>query len=308
VTAMPRVLILGASGQLGTELQRSFAGYGEIIAVTRANLDLAHLDQTRTLIRKINPNILLNAAAYTAVDRAESDQERAITINAEMPHVLAEETQRIGSLLVHYSTDYVFDGEKREPWTESDIPVPLNVYGASKLAGEEAIRKIGGKYLIFRTSWVYGPHASNFLLTMLHLAHQRDRISVVNDQYGAPTTSIELANTTHMILSGIMAGQFGAAEHWAGLYHMTCSGSTSWCGFACEIFARAGTLLEGKTPEVIPITSADYPTPAKRPRNSVLSNARLHERFGIQLAPWPVALDAVLQLLRSTNSSSSQSS
>jgi dTDP-4-dehydrorhamnose reductase len=200
-------------------------------------------------------------------------------------------------LLVHYSTDYVFDGSKQGPWTEQDTPAPLNVYGASKLAGEQAIRQVGGRVLIFRTSWVYGPHGSNFLLTMLRLARQRDSISVVGDQIGSPTTSIELARATRAIVSGVIAGRFGATDEWAGLYHMTCSGSTSWYGFAQAIFARAEKLLDGKIPRVTQIASEDYPTPAKRPRNSVLSNAKLEQRFGVHLAPWEAALDAVLQAL-----------
>jgi dTDP-4-dehydrorhamnose reductase len=195
---------------------------------------------------------------------------------------------------VHYSTDYVFDGAKPGPWTEADKSAPLNTYGATKLAGEEAIRQVGGQYLIFRTSWVYGPHGANFLLTMLRLARQRGRISVVNDQIGGPTTSIELARATHKIVTGALAGEFGATEDWAGLYHMTCSGSTSWSGFAQAIFDRAGKLLDGKVPVVVPITSEEYPTPAPRPRNSILSNARLAARFGVRLAPWETALDATI--------------
>ena len=297
MNTMPRILVLGAAGQLGTELQRSFSGYGEITAVNRQSLDLAAEHRTRDLVRRTKPAIILNAAAYTAVDRAESDRECAMAINAHAPRVLAEEALRANALLVHYSTDYVFDGEKREPWIESDAPNPQNFYGLSKLAGEQAINELGGRYLIFRTSWVYGPYGRNFLLTMLHLARQRDRISIVDDQYGSPTTSSELANATYKIVSRILAGQFGAADSWAGLYHMTCSNSTSWCGFAREIFARAGGLLDGKTPEVIPIGSADYPTPARRPHNSVLSNALLRSRFDVQLAPWEIALEAVIHAL-----------
>jgi len=200
---------------------------------------------------------------------------------------------------VHYSTDYVFDGTKEGAWTEADAPNPINVYGASKLAGEEAIRQVGGRYLIFRTSWVYGPHGKNFLLTMLRLGRERDRLTVVDDQFGGPTTSMELARATRAIVDGVLAGQFGSDEEWAGLYHMTCGGSTTWCGLTRAIFARAERLLEGRKPEVVAIPSSEYPTPAKRPRNSVLSNARLQERFGVQLAPWETALDAVFARLRS---------
>jgi dTDP-4-dehydrorhamnose reductase len=297
MSGQARILIVGNAGQVGVELQRSFAGYGELVGVDRESVDLAQPDQVRALVRRVEPEIILNAAAYTAVDRAESEPELAHAINADAPRILAEEALRSNALLVHYSTDYVFDGDKQGPWTEEDAPAPLNVYGASKLAGEETIQQVGGRILIFRTSWVYGPHGSNFLLTMLRLARQRDSISVVGDQIGSPTTSIELARATHAIVSGVMAGQFGTAEEWAGLYQMTCSGSTSWCGFAQAIFARAGKLLDGRVPVVTPITSEEYPTPARRPRNSVLSNAKLQERFGVRLAPWETALDAVIQAL-----------
>ncbi|MGO9318315.1 MAG: dTDP-4-dehydrorhamnose reductase [Terracidiphilus sp.] len=294
----PRVLIIGNAGQVGFELQHSFQGCGEIIGVDRESLDLAQADQVRELARRVEPEIILNAAAYTAVDRAESEPELAMAINAEAPRILAEEALRTNALLVHYSTDYVFDGAKQDPWTEQDTPAPLNVYGASKLAGEEAIRQVGGRVLIFRTSWVYSPHGSNFLLTMLRLARQRDSISVVDDQIGSPTTSIELARATHAIVDGVIAGQFGAMEDWAGLYHMTCSGSTSWYGFAQAIFARAEKVLDVKIPQVTQISSQDYPTPAKRPCNSVLSNAKLEQRFGVRLAPWEAALDVVLNALK----------
>jgi len=298
MSGLPRVLIVGNAGQVGGELQRSFRGYGEVVGVDRESVDLAHADQVRALVRRVEPEIILNAAAYTAVDRAESEPELAMAINAEAPRILAEEALRRDALLVHYSTDYVFDGSKQSEWTEQDTPAPLNAYGASKLAGEEAIRQVGGRVLIFRTSWVYGPHGSNFLLTMLRLARQRDSISVVGDQIGSPTTSIELACATLAIVSGVIAGRFGATEEWAGLYHMTCSGSTSWYGFAQAIFARAEKLPDGKIPQVIQIASQDYPTPAVRPRNSVLSNAKLEQRFAVRLAPWEIALDVVLNTLK----------
>jgi dTDP-4-dehydrorhamnose reductase len=268
-----------------------------VVAAGRESADLADPDQICDLVRRVRPAVILNAAAYTAVDRAESEPERAMAINALAPRILADEALRSDALLVHYSTDYVFDGQKSGPWTEEDAPAPLNVYGASKLAGEQAIRESGARHLIFRTSWVYGVHGSNFLLTMLRLGRQRGRISVVDDQSGAPTSSIELARVTRQIVDGALAGQFGGPEVWAGLYHMTCAGSTSWCGFAQAIFARAGKLLEDKSPLVIPISSVDYPAPAARPRNSVLSNARLEARFGVRLVPWQTALNAVIEKL-----------
>ena len=198
---------------------------------------------------------------------------------------------------MHYSTDYVFDGAKQGPWIETDTPNPLNVYGASKLAGEEAILQAGGRVLIFRTSWVYGPHGNNFLLTMLRLGRERDSLYIVEDQFGCANDLDRACPRHDAIVSGVMAGRFGTTEEWAGLYHMTCSGSASWCGFAQAIFARAGKLLDGKIPVVTLITSEEYPTPAKRPRNSVLSNAKLDGRFGVRLASWETALDTVIQVL-----------
>ncbi|HWG21060.1 MAG TPA: dTDP-4-dehydrorhamnose reductase [Terracidiphilus sp.] len=288
-----RILILGAAGQVGRELQRSFAGAGELICAGRARANLAQPDQLRELIRSVRPHVLLNAAAYTAVDRAEAEPELAFAVNGEAPRVLAEEALSAGILLVHYSTDYVFDGSKQGAWEESDAPHPLNVYGASKLVGEDAIRAVGGKYLIFRTSWVYGPHGNNFLGTMLRLGRERDRLTVVDDQVGAPTTSIELADATRLAVDGALAGRYGVAENWAGLYHMTCGGSTSWYGFAQEIFARAKGLPGALQPIVEPILSSQYKTAATRPKNSVLSNQKLQSQLGIRLKPWQEALDAV---------------
>ncbi len=298
MSAHPRVLIVGGAGQLGVELQHSFAGTNPIVAVDRSVVDIADPEQVRELVRSVEPDIILNAAAYTAVDRAESEPEIAAAVNASAPRILAEEARESGALFVYYSTDYVFDGTKEGPWTEADAPNPVNAYGAGKLRGEEAIREVSGRYLIFRTSWVYGPRGKNFLLTMLRLGRERDRISVVDDQFGAPTTSIELARATRKIVDGVLGGQFGSTENWAGLYHMTCAGSTTWCGFTREIFARARHLLNGRHPEVVPIPSSEYPTPAKRPRNSVLSNLLLEERFGVRLAPWESALDEVVARIR----------
>jgi dTDP-4-dehydrorhamnose reductase len=303
MTGKLRILIVGSAGQVGRELQRSFAGAGEILAVDRESVDLASAEQTRDLVRQAAPNLILNAAAYTAVDRAESETDLAMAINAHAPRVLAEEALRLKALLVHYSTDYVFSGQKQEPWTELDEPDPQNAYGLSKLAGEQAIQHAGSRCLIFRTSWVYGPHGDNFLLTMLRLARERGRLSVVDDQRGAPTTSIELANATHKIVTAVLAGRHGPEQDWAGLYHMTCAGSTTWFGFAQAIFARAASLLDGMSPTLTPISTGDYPTPAKRPRNSVLSNAKLHRGFGVSLAPWPAALDAVMDALNEEENS-----
>jgi dTDP-4-dehydrorhamnose reductase len=294
----PRILILGSAGQLGRELQRSFGDFGSVTAADRTQCDLADPSSIRAQVRDAAPDIVLNAGAYTAVDRAESERELAYAINATAPGVLAEEALRRGALLVHYSTDYVFDGSKHEAWTEDDAPNPLSVYGGSKLAGEHAIAAVGGRFLVFRTSWVYGPHGKNFLFTMLRLGRERERLSIVNDQFGAPTSSIELAIATRAIVEGVVDGRYGVDADWAGLYHMTCAGSTSWFGFAQAIFQRAAAQLV-RVPELAPIPTESYPTPARRPRNSVLSNEKLGARFGVQLAPWTVALDAVFQEIAS---------
>jgi dTDP-4-dehydrorhamnose reductase len=297
MSSRPRILIVGAYGQVGRELQRSFSDAGDITVRDRDTVDLAEPDQVRAMVRSAAPDIILNASAYTAVDRAEAEPEVANAVNAQAPGILAEEALRTDALLVHYSTDYVFDGSKTSPWVETDKPNPLNVYGKSKLAGEEAIRNVGGKYLIFRTSWVYGPHGSNFLLTMLRLGRERESLKIVDDQVGGPTTSVELADATRTIVSGILAGQFGEVSNWSGLYHMTCGGTVSWCGFARAIFARADALLDGKMPVISPILSSEYLTAAKRPQNSVLSNEKLRARFGIRLASWESALGEVVRRL-----------
>lgn len=292
-----RILLLGSAGQVGRELQCCFADFGELTCADRKTIDLSQPEQIRDLVRRLTPHVILNTAAYTAVDRAESEPALAMAVNAEAPRVLAEEALHLGALLVHYSTDYVFDGSKPRPWMETDEPNPLNQYGATKLAGERAIQGSGCRHLIFRTSWVYGPHGRNFLFTMLRLARERDRLSIVNDQVGAPTSSIEIAAATKKIVAGVVEEQFGEESDWAGIYHMTCADSTTWFGFAEAIFARASSLLGGNIPELVPIASDEYPTPARRPRNSLLSNARLQERFGIQLASWQSALDAVMTAL-----------
>lgn len=297
-SANPRILIVGSAGQLGRELQKIFADVGPVVAVDRESVDLADADQTRALVRRVAPDIVLNAAAYTAVDRAESEPDLAYAINEQAPRILAEESSERDALFVHYSTDYVFNGSKSGPWLESDTPNPLNVYGASKFAGEQAVNAVCGKFLTFRTSWVYGPHGNNFLLTMLRLGRERDKLSIVDDQIGAPTTSVQLARATHAIVTGILCGSYESPSEWAGLYHMTCSGAVSWFGFAQAIFARAAMLLGTKTPELTPIPTSSYPTPAERPRNSVLSNARLASRFGVELPSWEAALDETLEILK----------
>lgn len=298
MSEVPRVLITGAQGQVGRALIASFADPVQVVACDHSNLDLSNTEEIRAKIREVAPDVILNAGAYTAVDKAESEPELAMAINGRAPGVLAEEAKRADALLVHFSTDYVFDGSKDGPWSEDDPTNPLSVYGATKLAGEQAIQKAGGRFLIFRTSWVYAPVGKNFALTMLRLGRERDTLNVVDDQVGAPTTAAELARATYAICSSIFDKKFGAAD-WAGIYHMTCAGSVSWCGFARAIFERAPALLDGKTPRVNPIATSGYPTAAKRPHNSVLSNDKLHGRFGVRLAPWELALDEVLSSISS---------
>ena len=294
----PRILIVGSAGQVGVELQRSFSGVGEIFERDRDKVDIAKPEEIRAMVRELAPDIILNAAAYTAVDQAEKEQETARAINAIAPGILAEEALRRDALLVHYSTDYVFDGSKKTPWLETDAPNPLSIYGATKLDGDRAIEAVGGKYLIFRTSWVYGPHGNNFLFTMLRLGRERDQVKIVDDQVGAPTTSCELADATHAIVTSILSGARGAVMNWAGLYNMTCGGSISWCGFARAIYDRANELLNGKRPEVTPILTSEYPTAAARPRYSVLSNEKLKKQFGVRLSSWETALDNVVAMLK----------
>jgi dTDP-4-dehydrorhamnose reductase len=294
MSGAPRILILGSTGQVGSELQKTFAEVGEILTLDRRAADLGHPESLRKIVRDAKPDVILNAAAYTAVDRAESEPEAAKAVNATAPKILAEEALRSGAILVHYSTDYVFDGTKAGPWIETDPVHPLNVYGASKLAGEQAITQVGGKFLIFRTSWVYGPRGSNFFLTMLRLGRERDLLKIVDDQIGAPTTSLEIARATCSVVNAVLPA---ASDAWAGTYHMTCGGSVSWCGFAKAIFAQGQRLLQGKTPQVLPIQSSDYPTPAKRPLNSVLSNEKLFARFKVRLPIWDAAMEEVLESL-----------
>ena len=294
MSQVQKILILGAGGQVGTELQRSFANAGEVIALSRETADLSRPEELRSLIRQLHPDVILNAAAYTAVDRAESEPELALTINGEAPRVLAEEAANLNALIVHYSTDYVFDGAKRSPWEEGDETNPLNVYGRTKLAGERAIQEVGGRYLIFRTSWVYGPHGRNFLLTMLRSGRERDQLKIVDDQFGAPTSSAAIADATRAAVERAVTG---GTSH-SGVYHMTCGGKTTWFGFAKEIFAEQEQQTESKSPQIIPIPSREYPVPAMRPANSVLSNQKLQSSWSIALPDWQTALAEAMTALK----------
>ncbi|MCO1359996.1 dTDP-4-dehydrorhamnose reductase [Burkholderia multivorans] len=285
------ILLTGINGQVGFELQRTLQGLGNVVALDRSRLDLSRLDQVRDVVRDLKPDLIVNPAAYTAVDQAETDVAMATRLNAEAPAVLAEEAKRIGAALIHYSTDYVFSGTKAGPYVEDDAVDPQNVYGRTKLDGERAIAASGCAHLIFRTSWVYGTRGKNFLLTMLRLGAERDELKVVADQIGAPTWSNTIATLTAHILAQA-AGVSDADRHawWrerSGIYHLCASGSTSWHGFAEAIFDSSRLV---RKPKVKPIPASAYPTPAARPANSRMSGAKLSRTFGICAPDWHDAL------------------
>jgi dTDP-4-dehydrorhamnose reductase len=279
-----RVLLTGRNGQVGWELARALAPLGEVVAFDREGLDLTNPDRIVSVVRSVRPDVLVNAAAYTAVDRAESEPEVAMQVNGTAPGILGEEARRLGAVLIHYSTDYVFDGAKAGPYVESDAPNPINAYGRSKLAGELAVRASDCRHLILRTSWVYGLRGRNFLLTVLKLARERPEVRVVSDQVGAPTWCREVAVATARLV------QDAGAQETRGLFHLTASGATSWCGFAEEIFRLRGI----KTP-VRAILTGEYPTPARRPANSSLSGAAIASRWNLALQPWQTSLSLCLR-------------
>lgn len=279
-----KILLTGASGQVGYELARSLQGLGEVVAVDRARMDLADLDQVRDVVRAVRPGLIVNPAAYTAVDLAETDAALAFRINAEAPAVMAAEARALGAAMVQYSTDYVFDGTKQGAYVETDATSPLNVYGASKLAGEQAVASAGIEHLILRTSWVYGMRGKNFLLTMLRLAKERDSLRVVADQFGAPTWSRTIADATAIVLAQARAGGAPWWRQHGGVYHLSSQGRTSWCGFTEAIIAAAGLDCA-----VTPISSADYPVAARRPANSQLDSGKLMAQL-CHLPDWRAAL------------------
>jgi dTDP-4-dehydrorhamnose reductase len=288
-TRVPQTILLtGAQGQVGFELVRSLQGLGHVVALDRNKLDLSDLNEVRRVVREIKPTMIVNAAAYTAVDKAESDVDAAMRLNAEVPALLADEARRLNAALVHYSTDYVFDGAKGGAYVEDDAVNPQNVYGQSKLEGEQAIAAAGCHHLIFRTSWVYGSRGKNFLLTMLRLGTEREELSVVADQFGAPTWS----NTIASLSANILAQAIGSdrSDWWqqhSGVYHLTASGETSWHGFTEAIFELSD--LE-KKPLVKAISAVSYPTPAARPSNSRMSNDKTAASFGLRSLDWREAL------------------
>lgn len=287
-----KILLTGKNGQVGRELQRTLASLGEIIALDSQQMNLADPDVIIRTVRTIKPDLIVNAAAYTAVDQAEIEPELTMAINGIAPEILAEEAKTLGAGLIHYSTDYIFDGAKTAPYVEDDEPNPLNMYGKSKLAGEQAIQASGCDHLILRTSWVYSPHGKNFLLTMLRLLQEREEVSVVNDQIGAPTSARQIAETTAKIL----------AQGWnekSGVYHLTTRGHTSRHGFAEKI-----GLLTGSRCKILPITSREYPAQTLRPLNSRLNLDKLSKYFKISPLAWDTDLSNCITKLTKRNTES----
>ena len=288
MTERPLILLTGADGQLGQVLRDALGPHGEVHATSRRELDLANADSLSAAVRALKPAIIVNAAAYTAVDRAEDERDLAFAVNARAPAVLAEEAKRSGAILVHFSTDYVFDGMGRTPYPEDAPAAPLNVYGASKLAGEEAITASGADALVFRTSWVYGARGSNFLLTIRRLAAERDELRIVADQIGVPNWTHTLAGAVQRVIgTGIPA-----MRERAGIYHLSSTGEASWYDFARAIVGHASR------PRVVPITTAEFPRPARRPAYAVLDTAKFTRKFGFALPGWPPELEACLRTLQ----------
>ncbi len=296
----PKILLTGKTGQLGSELNQLLPKLGEVIAPKRNELDLREPEKIRQVMRNASPQLVVNAAAYTAVDAAETDQASALAVNAEAPRLLALEAKKIGAMLVHFSTDYIFDGSKKAPYVETDPTNPLNAYGRSKLTGEEAIRNSGAAHLIFRTSWVYATHGRNFLLTILRLATEQEELRIVDDQVGAPTCASDVAAATAKIVA-ILAGTKGSVHFPEGseTYHMTAAGQTTWYEFAKAILEEAARApqdlpwLRAATngrpliaSRVLPISTEEFKSPARRPAYSILSNARLMQTFSVSLSDW----------------------
>ena len=298
MTKTPRFLNTGANGQLGFELQRALAPLGEVAACGRDACDLSSPDSIRAAVRAAKPDVIFSAGAYTAVDKAESEPDLACAVNATAPGILGEEAAKLGALVIHYSTDYVFDGTKPSAYCETDATNPLGVYGKTKLEGENALAASGADHLIFRTSWVFGAHGKNFLKTILRLASTRDELRIVADQFGAPTGAALLADaSTHIAVRYLRNGR----ENFPfGLYHLTAGGETSWHGFAQHIVARAvaaNSPIKATPERILPIPAAEYPTPAARPANSRLKTLKFRNAFGLPLPDWSLGVDQVLDVL-----------
>jgi len=291
-----KILLTGVTGQVGRELKRALAPLGNLVALNRRDMDLSNPGQIREVIRQVKPSLIINAAAYTSVDKAEEEIELAKAINQTAPGIIAEEAEKIGAPLIHYSTDYVFDGQNGgSPYTEEDPPHPMSVYGKTKLEGERAIRKTGAPHLIFRTSWVYGTQGKNFLLTIQRLAREKDVLRIVDDQFGAPTWCASIAEGALGILQKLFVGEnevdISQFEKISGVYHLSCQGKTSWYGFARAILEKTLTI---NVPKVVPIPAVHFPAPAPRPENSLLSNAKVNKVFGVVMPHWEEALDLCL--------------
>jgi len=291
-----KILVTGKFGQVGFELQRALAPLGQVFAVGHAECDFTDPEAIRQLVRRVAPDVIVNPAAYTAVDKAESDSATAFAVNAQAPRVIGEEAARLGALVIHYSTDYVFNGSKDGAYAEDDLPDPQSVYGWSKLEGERALIAATPQHLILRTSWVVGAHGGNFAKTMLRLAAERDRLTVVSDQFGAPTSAALLADLTAHLVRQHERTDTGSFPY--GIYHVVAGGETNWCDYARFVIAEAlaaGMSLKVTPEMVFPLTTADYPTPAKRPANSRLDTSRFRNTFGLHLPNWQVGIRHVLQ-------------
>jgi dTDP-4-dehydrorhamnose reductase len=299
---MKKILITGRNGQVGWELQRSLASFGELVAIDAEHMNLADADSIRKMIREVRPDFIVNPAAYTAVDKAESEPDLAMAVNGIAPGILAEEAGKLGALLVHYSTDYVYDGTKSSPYTEEDAPNPQSVYGRTKLAGDTAIQATGCKHIILRTSWVYGVHGGNFVKTMLRLAKERDKLTIVSDQFGAPTWARDLAQATATVLSKWQKQE--GERDLCGLYHLTAAGRTNWCDYASEVVRLArnyDVALKAKALDIRGIATHEYPLPARRPANSILSNDKIRDSFGIEMPGWQDSLTECVRLIYEAN-------
>jgi dTDP-4-dehydrorhamnose reductase len=297
-----RILLLGKNGQVGWELRRTLAPLGELIAIDQSELDLTEFDRIRQVVGEIKPDLVVNAAAYTAVDKAENEPSISMAVNGIAPRVLAEEVAKLGAGLIHFSTDYVFDGSKGEPYTEEDTPNPINVYGETKLAGDMAIQEVGGAFLILRTSWVYGARGKNFFRTILRLAREREELRVVNDQVGSPTWSAAIATAVTQLLTILKDKGTGKIidkmiDH-AGVYHWAAAGACSWYEFAVEILATDPSPEEHLVQKVIPIPSSEFLTQVRRPNYSVLATDKISSTYGIKSKPWQVHLSNCWKVMR----------
>jgi dTDP-4-dehydrorhamnose reductase len=291
-----KILLTGKNGQLGFELQRALAPLGEVVAVGTQDCNLADADALRALVRRVAPDVIVNPAAYTAVDKAESDEATARAVNAAAPAILGEEGAKLGALVIHYSTDYVFDGTKQGAYRESDAPAPQSVYGRTKLEGEQGLAAANPRHLILRTSWVMGAHGGNFAKTMLRLAGEREKLTVVADQFGAPTPAALLADlSAHLVREHARAGGVGFPY---GTYHVAAGGETSWHGYAQFVIGEAlaaGKTLKATVDAIAPLATEQYPTPARRPLNSRLDTTRFRTTFGLCLPPWQEGVAHVLR-------------